>query len=58
MANSGNKKIIVKKDMNFFAEFTAAAARAMAVRASVCFQPFIHYISLLLQPQEPLHPLC
>ncbi len=28
MANSGNKKIIVKKDMNFFAEFTASAAKA------------------------------
>ena len=28
MANNGNKKIIVKKDMNFFAEFTASAAKA------------------------------
>ena len=28
MANSGNKKIIVKKDMNFFEEFTASAAKA------------------------------
>ena len=27
MANSANKKIIVKKDMNFFAEFTASAAK-------------------------------
>ena len=31
MANNGNKKIIVKKDMNFFAEFTASAAK-VAVR--------------------------
>jgi hypothetical protein len=28
MANNANKKIIVKKDMNFFAEFTASAAKA------------------------------
>ena len=27
MANNANKKIIVKKDMNFFAEFTASAAK-------------------------------
>ena len=28
MANNANKKIIVKKDMNFFEEFTASAAKA------------------------------
>ena len=34
MANNANKKIIVKKDMNFFAEFTASASTTSYLRNS------------------------